>query len=70
VADHIRDVLSVMTTCPGPTGATELQLAELNILARLAPAELELLRRQPVPGYHRGGEVIVTEGETADRLYL
>ena len=34
------------------------------------PADLDLLRSHLMPGRYRAGEVIVSEGEPADRLYL
>ncbi len=48
----------------------ELELSELDILTRLAPADVDLLRSHLTAGRYRAGEVIVSEGEPADRLYL
>ena len=48
----------------------ELPLTEVDILSRLTEAELELLTPHLGAGSYRAGDVIVSEGEPADRLYL
>ena len=48
----------------------EFGLAEIDILARLEPADLTLLHAHLVAGCYQAGDAIVTEGEPADRLYL
>lgn len=48
----------------------ELDLAQLDILSQLSPADLDRLRPHLAAGRYQAGDVIVREGEPADRLYL
>jgi glutaminase len=65
-----EDALLQRLAGPDVAEENELDLAELDILSRLAPADLGLLRPYLVSGSYRAGEPIVTEGEPADRLYF
>jgi CRP-like cAMP-binding protein len=55
---------------PDDDADRELPLTEIDILSRLSPADLELLTPYLAPGSYHAGDVIVSEGEPADRLYL